>query len=240
MDDPQAHNDTSAGPVTLLERENELHSPELEALRDARKRAADARIAAENALMQAHATEAKLIAEEERATAAAAAARRAQLADAARRAAEREREAQEQISQIDVQLEESRREREEIQAESNRVAQSLDEAKRALESLVAAAAEQAQRSESAAATERHLETERRAALGRAEDAAQSWEQAEGALLHTPLPRQTAASTAAQSDAVWGAPEPGMYQPADAFDLGTARAQRAAERRAADAARAASI
>jgi hypothetical protein len=239
MDDPQAQNNTSAGQVTLLERENELHSPELEALRDARKRAADARIAAENALMQAHATEAKLIAEEERATATAAAARQAQLVDTARLAAESELEALEQLSQIEGQLEESRHERDEIQAESNRVAQALDEAKRAVESLVAAAAEQEQRSESAAATERQLEAERLAALQRAEDAAQLRERAEAALTQTPLLQQIAAPKAAHTDGVWGAPEPGIYQPPDAFDLGTARAQRAAERRAADAARAAS-
>jgi hypothetical protein len=239
MDDPQAHNDTSAGSARLLELENELQSPELDALRDARKRAADARIAAENALIQANAAEAKIIAEEALATAAAAAARHAQLVDAARLAAEREREAQEQLSQIEVQLEESRRTRDEIQTESNRLAQALDEAKRALESLVAADADQAQRGESAAATARQLETERLAALERAEGATQLRGRAEAAVVHTPLPQQIAAPTAAQTGAVWGVPEPGLYQPVDAFDLSTVRAQRAAERRAADAARAAS-
>jgi DNA repair exonuclease SbcCD ATPase subunit len=226
MNDQHMHNGTFADPVALLERDNDLHSPELEALRDARKRAADARIAAENALMQAHAAEAKLIAEEERATAAALAARHGQLVDAIDVAAERERLALEDLSKIEAQLHESHRARDEIQAESNRVAQSLDEAKRTLENLVAAAAEQAQRSESAAATERQLETERLAVLQCAQGSTQLRKQAEAALalLQTPLPQQIAAPT-----------DP----PADAFDLAAARAQRVAERRAADAARAAS-
>jgi hypothetical protein len=254
MNDLQMHNDTYAGPVALLERDNDLNSPELEAVRDARKRAAEARIAAENALMQAHAAEAKLIAEEERATAAAAAARHAHLIDAARVAVEREREALDQVSKIEAQLLESRRVREAIQAESNRVAQSLAEARRALESLVAAAAEHEQRSESAAAAERQLETERLAAVECAQGAAQVREHAEAALLQTPVAPQLAppqpvapqlvapvleAPVASQTDAVVSAPEPGLYQAAGAFDLAAARAQRAAERRAADAARAAS-
>ena len=226
MNDLQVHNGTS-GLVAVLEPDTEAYSPELDALRDALKRAAEARVAAENALMQAHAAEAKLIAEEQRATAAAAAARHAQLVQAACAAVEREREAMERVSDIEAQLLDSRRIREEIQAESNRVAQSLDEARRVLESLVAAAAEQEQRSETAAATERQLESERLAALQHAERAAQIREHAEAALQPAPVAQQIAT------------PDPGMHQPAGAFDVAAARAQRAAERRAADAARTAS-
>jgi hypothetical protein len=240
MNDLQIRDDSSAAPTALPEHGNDLHSPQLEALREARKRAADARIAAENALMQAHAAEAKLIAEEERATAAALAARHAQLVDAVRATAEREREALERVSKIEAQLRESRHARDEIQGESNRVAQLLDEARCALESLVAAAAAQEQRSESAAATERQLELERLAALQCAQGSAQLREQAEAALLQTPFPEQTAAPVAPQTEAVWGAPDLGTYQSADAFDLAAAKAQRVAERRAADAARVANV
>jgi hypothetical protein len=239
MNDLQLHDDSTAQ-MRLPERDTDLHSPELEALREARKRAADARIAAENALMQAHAAEAKLIAEEERATAAALAARHDELVGAVRAAAEREREALEHVSKIEAQWHESRRARDEIQAESNRVAQLLDEARRALENLVATAAAQEQRSESAAATERQLETEHLAALECAQSSAQIHEQAEAALLQAPFLQQTAAPVAPQTAAVWSAPDPGTYQSADAFDLAAAKAQRVAERRAADAARVASL
>jgi hypothetical protein len=238
MSDLHMNHDTSAGPVALLARDYDLQSPELEALKEARKRAAEARIAAENALMQAHAAEAKLIAEEERATTAAIAAWHARLVDAARVAAEREREALEQVSKIEAQLHESRRARDEIQAESNRVAQSLDEASRALESLVAAAAEQEQRSESAAETGRQLETERLAALQYAQGSAHVREQAEADLFQTSIPQQSVAPPAPQTDAVWGAPEPGIYKLEDVFGLAADRAHHAAQRRAADAARAA--
>jgi chromosome segregation ATPase len=244
MNDLQMHNGTSAG-LTLLEPENDFHSPELDVLREALKRAAEARIAAETALMQAHETEAKLIAEEQRARSAASAARHAHLIEAARTAVEREREAVERVSKIDAQLLESQRMRGEIQAESNRIAQSLDEARRALENLVAAAAEHELRSENAAATERQLETERTAAFECAEGAARIREAAEAAL-QAPVAQQTATPAPfaplapPQPDPVVHAQDSGMYQPAGAagaFDVAAARAQRAAERRAADAARA---
>jgi hypothetical protein len=240
MNDLQTRDDFSAAPMALPERDNEIHSPELEAVREARKRAADARIAAEYALTQARAAEAELIAEEERATAAALAARHAQLVDAVRDAAECEREAFERVSKIEAQLHESRHARDGLHAESNRLAQLLDEARRALESLVAAAAAQEQRSDSAAATERQLETERLAALQCAQGSAQQREQAEAALLQTPFTQQTAAPAAPQTEAVESASQLGTYQSADAFDLAAGKAQRVAERRAADAARVTSV
>jgi hypothetical protein len=227
MNEDTIQSESSVGNSALVESNGVVHSPELDALRDARKRAADARIAAENALIEAHAAEAKLIAEEERATAAAVVAKREQLSQAASAAAERERSALERVSNTAAQLQQSQRTCDEIQSESNVIAQALDEARRTLETLIASAAEQAKRLEQAAADERHFEAQHAEAQQHAREATSAREHAEAAVLFV-LP-------APQFETLKGTLEPDVPQTGIPSFLVT-RAQRAAERRAADAAR----
>lgn len=86
-----------------------ITSPDILTLREARRRAGEARAVAEQALREAEEAEAVLVAEEERAVAAAAAAARSvQLTEAARVAAEREHDAIERVAGLERELTEAR------------------------------------------------------------------------------------------------------------------------------------
>jgi hypothetical protein len=78
--------------------------PEVVAIRDARQRAAETRSAAERLLREAQAAEAQLVVQEEEALAATAAARRERLAENARAAIKLEREARDTLSALQVQI----------------------------------------------------------------------------------------------------------------------------------------
>lgn len=208
--------------------EHDAISPEVLALREARRQAFEVRVAAEQALRDAEQAEAALIAEEECALAAAAAARRDQLAEAARVAAARERDAIERVSTIQAQLSQFTQARKDAQMAAAAVAQALAEAKSALERLIASGSEREREVETAAEQVRKIELELIAARQRAHDATQARAQADAALALT-----EGSSEALRSPNLAEAEAPRL---AVVSDFATIAAQRAAERRAADAAR----
>ena len=206
-------------------------TPEIDALREALRRATDARAAAERALRDAEQAEAAIAAEEQRAIAAITAERQ-RLDDVARTAAEREREALASVASVETQLEGFVHARDKAQAAADAVQQALNEAKATLERLLASAAEHEREREAATEQTRSVETELRVRRQRAADATREREEAETALAQFAQPPEpTAQPKVAESDPI----DP--PQPAAVSDFTTIAARRAAERRAADAARA---
>ncbi len=222
----------------------EVLTPELIALRDARKRAFEARVAAENALRQAEEAEARLRVQEEQAAAAAAAARYEQLAEEAREAAAREAEAIERVALLEAQFHQSSTAKDEAQATAMSVAQACNEARSALEQLIASLAACEEKVTATATHARQVEAMLAASKQRAREATQARERAEAALPSSSpmrpatLPTMTlpvVASVECPAPAAESTETPTVEQPAF-FANSALAAQRAAERRAADAER----
>ena len=242
MNEYVATNDGQQHPpqLTIVE-DAESSTPELSALREARRRAVDARVAAERALRDAEEAEAGLVAQEELAVASALAARREKASEAARVAASREREALECVAQIEARLKHSMQAKEHAQIAASSVAQSRIEAQRALDRLDASLAGFDEQLRAAEATERELEAELARVRDQALAATQAREHAVSIVSGSPA--LISAPSAVNVPALVAAPvaNPIADQPpgrsAVVSDLLAIAAQRAAERRAADAARA---
>ena len=219
----------------------EVDPPEVVALREARQRAVTARIDAANALREAEEAEARLLAQEEEAVFAALTARRERAAEAARLAAENERVAADRVAVLETEFQRCSQTKENVETAARSVMQSRDEAQLALDRLTASLAEFEDRLREAEANERSLELELTASRRAAEEMTRARERAEAAIPPAagPVPIAStvvapgeAAQKAGVSSAVW----PISSNIGDPFAIAAQRAQRAAERRAADAAR----
>lgn len=187
--------------------------PEVLAIRDARQRAAEARSAAERLLREAQAAEAQLIAQEEEALAATAAVKRERLAENARAAIRLEREAHENLSAL--------------QLEIQHVASMKSQTEMAVHALRTSLAEHEDQLRAVEARERKLQSDVTVAEMHAHDCTRARELGEAAL-NGALPQ------APFSNGI--IPNPHTTTP-ELPSPESLRAKYAAERRAADAARA---
>jgi anti-sigma regulatory factor (Ser/Thr protein kinase) len=184
--------------------------PEVVAAREARLRAVAARTEAERALREAEAAEAQLVAREAEVLAAAAAARRERLEEQARAATALEREALEALSALQFQI--------------RPIASIKSQAEAAVAAIRASLEEHEEQLRAAEAKARKLQEDITAAEGNAQECARARERA-AAALHAALQYTPFSTDAAAPTVTIEAPQAGSA------------AQRAAERRAADAARA---
>lgn len=180
-------------------------SPQLNALREARQRAAEARANAERLLREAQAAEAELAAQEEAAVAAA--------------LVEREREALDALTRLQAQ----------VQAAGSRKAQ----AEAAVAAIRASLAEHEEQLRNAEVQERTLLGDLSIAERRAQEAARARELAHGGVPPVPTPAPSPEPAPVPDATPVPAPAPSLSS------VESVRAQRAAERRMADAMRAAS-
>ena len=189
--------------------------PELIELREARRRAAEARAAAERTFRDAQAAEAQLVAQEEQALAAAFAAKRERFAENARAALALQREAVEILAALQLQME--------------RIASMKPQMEAGVAAIRASLAEHEDQLRAVEASERKLRADIAIAEREAQRCTRAREQADAAVHAT-------AQHIPDDNGI--APAPAASKPEPPTTLSDA-AQRAAERRAADAARAAS-
>lgn len=188
--------------------------PEVVALRVARQRAAEIRAAAERALREAETAEAQLAVQEEEAIAAALA-HRERLAELARAAVEAEREAFEALSAL--------------QSEIQRIGTIKAQTEAAVVATRAALTEREEELRAVEASERKLQSDIAVAERNALECARARERAD-AMLHATAQHAPTSNGIAPASAAGNPETPSPLSVAE---------QRAAERRAADALRAAS-
>lgn len=216
----------------LLHLCNEVSTPEVLALREARQRALEARRDAEKALHEAEEAEARLLVQEEQAIAAAIKLLQEQAAEAVRVAAENDRLATDYVATIEAEFLSCSQSKAEIEAATRSVMESRDEAQRVLDRLVLSLAEIHEKLSQVEEHERRLEAELVTSRQHAEKMTRAREQAEAAIPSLAGP----VVLAVVPSPVLSPPASNVSAACDSTLL-DARAQRAAERRAADAARA---
>jgi hypothetical protein len=230
-------------PVSNVASIDDLATPEVLAIREARQHAVAARLAAEKAFREAEQAEASLLAQEQEAVASALSVRRERATEAARIAAEYERAAIDRVAALEVELQRCFQTKEHVGVAARSVMQSRDEAQVALDRLSASLAEFEDRLREAESNERRVELELAASRRSAEEMTGARERAEAAIPPVAAPAFIDLDAAAAKvtvpapiPAVTAAVWPTTSDVGDPFAIAALRAQRVAERRAADAAR----